>query len=220
MRHFLFIALLFPSVALGQWKEGFNARDTSGYCTDPADTQYFRMQGNDGGDIYPVTRNGVTFGATGNIGDPRRNRNASVDCRLAGSMSRANNTASPGVVRVDLPSAGQYTFRLAMGQEGSQSAIANNRVQIYDDTTLLLTVDDASIASNHFTDATGVERTSAADWVTNNASVTLTFATTTFFLKFGYGDGSTSGTTVVSHWNLEQVQSHNPAIIFRGLGDL
>ena len=46
--------------------------------------------------------------------------------------------------------------------------------------------------TDKYKDATGVERTSSADWVTNNASITKTFATT--ILRVKMGDGALEGT--------------------------
>ena len=209
MKRFALLALLLvPTVADAQWKEGFNFRDTLAYCTDPTDSQIACYTSGVGCDSpYPTTAGGVTFGANNNSGDNKRDRDAGIDCRLAGISFQQNNSASKNDFRVDLPASGVYNFRLAMGSGGGFSAGANQKMEVYDsdDATVLLTVTDASVAADHWVDAGGTERTSASDWVTNNASVQLTFSGTAAYIKWGYGDGSTSGNTCMSHFELEQV---------------
>ena len=192
------------TTTVAAYKEGFNLRDTLAYCTDPTDTQILCYTSGVGCDSpYPTTAAGATFGATTNSGDNKRDRSAAIDCRLAGVSFQENNAAAPNIVRVDLPQTGNYLFRMAMGQGGGFTAGANQKAVLKDNTNVLATITDASVAADHWVDATGVERTSASDWVTNNAPLTVTFTTTTAFLEWGYGDGSTSGNTFMSHFSFE-----------------
>lgn len=213
----LSVVLLLINDVEAQWKEGFNFRDTLAYCTDPTDSQILCYTSGVGCDSpYPTTAGGVTFGATNNTGDNKRDRDNAVDCRLAGISFQENNAVTQNIVQVDLPAAGNYKFRLAMGDPTGGDV--NYRAQVYDNTTLLATINDASCASGAFVDATGVERTSAADWVSNNAEATYTFATTTAFVKWGHGDGSTSGNTFMSHFQFEQVPASDTKAKLSTLG--
>src|SRR5205809_595690 len=89
------------------WDKGFNFRDSIGYVTDGTNETYVR----DTGDVYPVTRNAVTFGWNSNLGGA--DRNSAIDRRLAGL-----NYSSPGTsftFQVDLTAPGTYDISLALG---------------------------------------------------------------------------------------------------------
>lgn len=195
---------LFPSIADADVK-GFNFRDTAGYCTDPANTTYWLVTTGAGGDNYPTTRNGIDFGTypSGSVGDNRRDRTAAIDCRLAGVTFKANDAATPNTLRVDLPATGDYVFCLAMGDAFNTGT--NQKVQVFDDAAGFTAITDASTVGGAFVDATGVERTSAGDWVTNNACVTYTFTTQIAYIKYGVGDGVTAGNTFLAHFSLDEV---------------
>src|SRR5271167_3917766 len=83
--------------AAAQWQQGFDFRSTKTFVTDPAGSTYVLST-----TAYPTTVNGVTFGwvKTSLVG--ARNRNASLDPRLAG-INYATNGA-PATFYVDLPS--------------------------------------------------------------------------------------------------------------------
>lgn len=208
----LTLFLIWPNDSDAQWIKGFNFRDSSGYCTDPANHTYFlSLDGGGSGDGYPTTRNTVTFGQTSTQGDSRRDRDSGLDCRLAGVTFKANSDATPGVFQVDLPATGDYIFCLAAGDAFNVGT--NTKIQVFDNTSGFSAITDASVAGGAFMDATGVERADAATWVSSNACVTYTFTTTTAVVKVGYGDGSTSGNTYLAHFSLEQVAADNLPIL-------
>jgi hypothetical protein len=100
------------------WDKGFNFRQTSGFVTDGANETYVLS-----GDSYPATRNGVTFGwEDAPSGD--RDRNSGIDRRLAG-MNFVSSAAGASAYRfrVDLPAAGDYAVRLAIGDEANGSNV-------------------------------------------------------------------------------------------------
>ena len=102
------------------------------------------------------------------------NRNAAIDARLAGT--HGFDAGSVATYRIDLPSPGSYTIRIAAGSATTAWRVS---ADLYDGATLLRTlVTDQAISSGQFVDATDTLRTDAADWVSNNASITETFATT------------------------------------------
>ncbi len=179
-------------------EKGINFRATAGYVTDPATDTYSL------GEAYPTTRGGVTFGWATNKTAQSRDRSAGL-VRLGGIVFHTNG-ASTTTFRVDLPSAGTYRIRLAAGDTAAAQA---QRILIKDNTTTLATL-AASTPANQWMDATGVVRTSYSDWTSNNASVDLTFSTTTLILECGDAGGSGSNATSLSHFQFESVGDSTP----------
>jgi hypothetical protein len=160
------------------WDKGFNFRFSFDFVTDPADHTYVVSN------TYPVTRNAVTFGFE-QPPSAGRDRNSGVDARLAGINYRAAPTQAD--FRVDLPAAGQYLIRLAMGDQANPQTVY---WQFLDTTTVLATYGELTTTGGaYFYDASGVERITVADWVSNNASQTYTFATTILRLRIGFTSG-------------------------------
>lgn len=192
-KFFNIILTLLILLFLGGWTDaGINFRDTSGFVTDGTNETYSL------GVAYPETRGGFTFGWTDGLGGDRsRDRNAAIDRRCAGG-NFTNSTGSQDrvtIFQLDI-APGTYDIRLAAGDFDNPHT--NAKIEIYDDTTLKATITDASTAADHYVDATGVERTSSSDWVTNNAKLTLTFASTKLILKTGTTTTS-SDTTFLAH---------------------
>lgn len=161
----------------------FNFRATSGFVTDTSPCIYVRDE------AYPTTfSNGATGGWEQTSIDGPRDRNAAIDARLAG-LVRAINAGTPETrnFRVDLPSTGAYDLNLAVGDAsfGWANNGENPFASFVDTTTTLFTVvaGDTGITAEQFYDATGVKRTSAANWVSNQATKTLTFSTTILRVK-------------------------------------
>lgn len=193
------------------WDVGFFFRDTQGYCaSDPSYGTYARSQDSGTGDVYDTSRvvNGQTvhFGTTGgNPGDSRRNRDSGL-CSLGlagktqmGNASSINGVPAPARWRVDLPHTGDYDIRLAIGEAAGFQSPTNQKVRIYDNTTLKATITYlGTLTAGHYVDANGVEHNSAAAWAASNSSVRLNFTTTTLFMDYGYGDGVTDGITNVA----------------------
>lgn len=153
------------------WDKGFNFRGTSGFVTDGANETYVLLA-----DTYPQTRNTVTFGWTG-APYSSEDGSASDDRRLAGQ-----NTIDPGhteTFRVDLPSAGAYTVRLAMGHHTYGAGAPGMEIVIKDDTTALLTIGPHPTTAANYYDAADASYSAAAWPGSNTASGSLTFATTT-----------------------------------------
>src|SRR5271166_3645120 len=163
---FLLLAASLPAGA--QWQQGFDFRNTSTFVTDPSGDSYVLPT-----TAYPTKNNGVTFGWVKASSTQGRNRNASLDPRLAG-VNFANN-GSPATFYVDLPSAGTYSLSLALGDAGYQACWVQCQVQFLDGNTLLATVSVGSTKLGYFYDAHG-NNWSAAAWPGSNLSqqVTLT----------------------------------------------
>src|SRR5690349_3422013 len=96
-------------VAATAFSAGLNCRATSGFVTDAAPDTYCLAT-----DAYPVTRGGITFGYDSLTNIDARDRNSGVDPQLAGLNFIVNSGASV-TLRLDLPSTGNYSIRLAMG---------------------------------------------------------------------------------------------------------
>lgn len=176
---------------------GFNFRGTSGYVTDGTNESPVL------GEAEPHTySNGATGagwnGASSNISD----ENSSADRRLAGV-----NFVTPGSDAnfvLTLPAAGTYRIAMALGDQ--VNPIGPFTCEVWDGSgsgTLLATIvsSGSTGGAHHYFDATGVERSSDADWLANNATVDLTFATTTFWLQF-HGLG---GYAEIAHLRVQDV---------------
>ncbi len=191
----LLTALSLPTWA--QWDKGFNFRATSGYVTDGAGQTYSI------GAAYPETRNSVTFGWSADISsggtNQCRDRNNGIDARLAGMCFDSQNQVV--YFRVDLPSTGQYTIHLALGDNVNPQT---HRVTIRDTTTTLATISGSS-SSNFYLDATGASYDNVG-WPTMETGVTFTFSTTQ--LRIYIGDGTNN--TTLAHLRVVQASTARP----------
>jgi hypothetical protein len=223
MKKLYLLLLILASASIdsaeAQWIKEFNFRNTSGYCTDGANATYaLCINGAVTGDAYPVTRNSVTFGFDPSVFTDCRTDQEVANCdKLAGRHFR-NNNGTQTTFRVDLPNAGTYRIRLALGDNWYSRS--NLTVQVYDNATLKRTVSCASTTPGQFCDATGTVRANAATWISANAAVEDTFATTTFFLKIGTASAS-SDETAIAHLSIEEVTSSTPTFaVFQAIGAL
>ena len=186
--------LLAPPVASSQsvpWQAGFDFRATQTFVNDPANNFVLGA-----GTPYPSTANGVTFGWTNNpsLKLQTRNRNASLDPRLAGINFVPNNVA-PAVFRVDLPSAGTYGVRLALGDASYAQCSSGCRVELRDGNTSLFALTVTGLAAGQFADANG-NVWSAANWPSSNNQRSITMSGTQLTVLIGANDGITDNTTL------------------------
>lgn len=186
---------------------GINFRATSGYVTDPTDSIYCL------GDPYPVTRNTVTTGQAVTFGwlesdatTPKdlaaytRDRDAGISPKLAGVNFKIG--ADLYIFRIDLPASGLWTVRVAAGDADSSNDVDWDILNS-DASTVLLSQAEASVTTGNWKDATGVTRTSSADWVSNNASADITLSGTACYLRMNV----TTNATLMSHINFSQAAS-------------
>lgn len=174
---------------------GFNFRQTVGFVTDVAPAVFI---GASSTYLYPFSAGGQNVGWDSTADIDSRNRLNTNDARLAGIVFEANNGAAAKVFRLDLPAAGTYNIRVALGDASASQTI---RWELLDNTTQLALINNVTTsAANRFLDATGVERTNA-NWAANNVAITKTFATTTLFFKIG---GSSAGnSSTIAHFYIE-----------------
>lgn len=164
--------------------QGIAFRSTTGFVTDssPDDCESSTANtsaGNVSANSYPrTTAQGNTVGwELGTNQLITRDRNAG-DGRMAGKHQ--GNDAS---FRIDLPSAGDYDIRVACGESSYSTPTV---LSLLDTSTSLGSLTTGSTSAGaRWKDATDVERTSASDWNTNNASVSKTFATTICRFRMG-----------------------------------
>jgi hypothetical protein len=152
-------------------------------------------------DTYGTTRtpNGgggdFTFGWESGTIDGR-NRSEVVDVRLRGI-----NFSVDGTFRVDLPGAGTYSVRLAIGD--ATTAHTNVRVRIYDNASLLTTLGPSATTGGSFRDATYTEYT-AANWPASNTLATgLVFASAIFKIRIDSSDDN----GVIAHLYMTRTSS-------------
>lgn len=191
----LFSLMLWASSLYG-WSACINFRATSGYVTDPAGCTYALSRGSGHDSAYPISRGGFTFGWLDTNQFDANRSTSPTNKNLAGI--NYNNTGSNSDFRIDLPSAGNYTITIALGDYSFGQT--NTGAKLYDNTTLLATIGPTNTSAGHFLDATGADITDATY---PGASITKTFATTTFIIRlpsadFGSGTQAIATVTIAS----------------------
>ena len=170
------------------WQQGFDFRNTSTFVTDPpGDTYVLPTTG------YPTKGSGVTYGWVNTSLVYGRDRNATLDPRLAGVNFASNG--SPATFYVDLPSPGAYNLSLALGDAGFQSCWVQCQIQFLDGSTVLATVAGGSINLANFYDATG-KIWPAAQWPTNNLSQQVTLTGSRLTVVVGTSNASGDDTPI------------------------
>lgn len=154
---------------------------TSGYHSGHDGDTYVET----GANAYPYPSGlGYDVGFTSLASLQFRNNSTSVDHRLGGDVRTPSWTVT--TYRIALPSTGDYDIALALGTMNTSPSRVS--AKMYDNTTQFgATIGPYSAGSGVFYDATNTQRTSATDWVSNNALVTRTFTSTTFNLEFQGG---------------------------------
>lgn len=182
---------------------GFNFRDSSGFVTDGSGESAVVS----GSLAYPTTfSNGVTAGWEAGPEMQSRDNDNTVDRRFAGVHFIDPGHGSQRTWRIDLASSGTYDIRLAQGHYFFPSG--DDYLEILDTSNTLSTpIDDSNgHTEDQWYDATGVLRTSIADWVSNNAAATLAFSTTIMRFAIGRASGS-AGPSPVAHIFFESIGS-------------
>jgi hypothetical protein len=174
--------------------QGINFRQNSSFVTDGTGENVELQQGaND----YPrTTPQGNTVGwESGGLSINTRDRNASLDRRLAGLHF---NISASSDFRIDLPSSGSYNIRLAAGDNDGPQEV---NVTLYDGTTSLGVLSSGTTGgAAHFKDATNTDYTAAA-WPGSNTAVTKSFSTT--IARFRLNPSSSGSPNVISHVYVE-----------------
>ena len=180
--------------------KGFNFRATLGFVTDGANELFV----NEAFGAYPQSKtiDGDTFDCgweTAPAGGNSRDRNAGVDARLAGIVFTNTAAGVDPIFRIDLPSAGDYAIRLAMGDATGTN---NQKCEIRDTTTALITLGESATSAEQFYDASLALRSSAANWVSFQVEVTKTFTTTIFRLVL---QRPAANAATLAHFAIKQI---------------
>lgn len=179
-------------------QQGLNFRATSGFVTDISPAT-FQVTGSIN---YPFTSpqgNAIGVETISGSGIGTRDRNASLDARLAGINFQNNDGSSFAVYRIALPLAGTYNIRLAAGDASGQ---ANVSILLKDSATTFATITGTTSAANRWFDATNVERTNIT-WPTSNVILSRTFTSTIFRIQVGPLSAAFSNT--IAHVSIESV---------------
>lgn len=176
---------------------GFDFRATAGYVTDPANTQFVSDSPSYNGSNSCTGNQTVICGWEGSV-NGARDRNAAIDARLAGIVFIDNNSGRT-CFRVDLPAAGTYSIRVALGDAGNGQT---NQLLIQDASSVLATIGaPTATATAHFLDATGTDY-SAAAWPGSNSAVSLTFSTTIFRACLGADNGDSGTNSAIAYLSI------------------
>jgi hypothetical protein len=179
---------------------GLNFRLTSGFVTDGTNESYVLAS-----DTYPTTRGGLTFGWDSAVSS--RDRSAVIDRRLAGIHFVAGNAGR--TFRIDLTASGSVSVHIAYGDHSGGNN--NQKWQIYDNVTQLSTHGPTNVSAANYLDASGTNRTEAA-WPAGETAESLTFSSTTFFIKPNSG---TADSQTLAHLRVVQAASGGSTIVFR-----
>ena len=184
---FVFV-LLAAGSALASWQQGFDFRNSANFVADPTGDTYVLAS-----TAYPTKVNGTTFGWVKTSPVSGRDRNASLDPRLAGINFVSNG--APATFDVDLPSPGTYSLSLALGDAGYQQCWVQCQIQFFDGSTLLATVTGGTVPLGYFYDAQG-NKWSASAWPANNLTQQVTLAGTRLTVVVGTSKATGDATPI------------------------
>jgi len=191
-------ATLTLTVTGSGWAQGFDFRNTTTLVTDPpGDTAVIQAS------LYPTTGLLTTYGWLFTATFGTRDRNKSIDPRLAG-INYANN-GTPTAFYVDLPAPGTYNLSLAMGDAGSSQCGTRCQIQFLDGANVLATVTGGPTNLGYFYDAQG-KNWSAAQWPANNVSQQVTLVGTQLTVLVGTNQ-NTGDVTPIAYLGLTQVSN-------------
>lgn len=200
---FGFLALLLSVVPAYAWDEvGLNFRASEIFVSDGAEECFITHTDAYSG-VTPLCTSGgddVFAGFTAGTNIDSRDRDSAIDARLAGQAHDNESQTDITTIRLDLPTGGKTdcTIRSAHGDVNG-SLGKTTFVRFCDGAcgTPIATIDAAGGDANEWHDATGVLRTSVANWTGANAAITHTF--TNSYLTVEISDADTDTYTPISH---------------------
>ena len=180
------------------WAVGFDFRNSAGFVKDPPGASGVTLTS-----IFPTEGELATYGwsYTATIG--ARDRNRSIDPRLAG-MNYVNN-GTPGAFYVDLPGPGTYNLSLAMGDAGYPQCGTRCQVQFLDGNNILATVSKGPTNLGYFYDMQG-NNWSASAWPASNVSQQVTLVGTQLTVLVGTNQ-YTGDITPIAYVGVAQVSA-------------
>ena len=180
------------------WQQGFDFRASAEFVTDPpgATDVIFST-------VYPTKGTLTTYGWSYTANFVTRNRDNSIDPRLAG-VNYVNN-GSPQAFYVDLPAPGTYNVALAMGDAGYPQCAVRCQIQFLDGADVLATLNSGPTNLGYFYDMQG-NNWSESQWPTMNVSQQLTLTGTQLTVLLGTSQ-YTGDTTPIAYLGLTQVST-------------
>ncbi len=188
------------------WQQGFDFRAAAGFVTDPPGATDVLSS-----TIYPMKGTITNYGWSYKANFVTRNRDKSVDPRLAGVNFVYNGT--PATFYVDLPAPGTYSLSLALGDEGYPQCATHCQIQFLDGGNVLATLVEGPTNLGYFYDMQG-NNWSAADWPTNNVSQQVTLVGTQLAVQVGTTQ-NTGDTTAIAYLGVTQI-STGPTFALQG----
>jgi hypothetical protein len=180
---------------------------------DPSNYDAEIYSAGSGGSNYPRTSsqgNSVGWESIVNNNLLTADRSSGSVVHLKGITYINNSSGVYANYRITLPATGSYRIRLALGDADNGQTI---RARLYDDATEFADISGATGGgTENYLDATGVERTTQADWVSNNAYVDRTFASTIFRLRLGE-HASASGSSTIAAIYIESLSGDTSAAL-------
>jgi len=154
----------------GGFFASFNFRASEGYVSDGINETFV------GADLYPTTRDGLTFGWE-TLPEGRRDRDDTADRRLVGMHFTRDFTAK---FRVDLPASGTYLVSTA-GHDATY-IVSEVVATILDDTTALANLDSTSAGFSPSAEVWTQDNVAVAEgiWTSSPTATTFAFGSTIF----------------------------------------
>ncbi len=180
------------------WQQGFDFRASAGLVTDPPGDTYVIYS-----TVYPTTGTLTTYGWSYTANFVTRDRNNSIDPRLAGVNYVTNG--SPQAFYVDLPAPGTYNVALAMGDAGNPQCTVRCQIQFLDGENVLATLNTGPTNLGYFYDMQG-NNWSESQWPAMNVSQQLTLTGTQLTVLLGTSQ-YTGDNTPIAYLGLTQVST-------------
>ncbi len=180
------------------WQQGFDFRASAGFVTDPPGDTYVIYS-----TVYPTTGTLTTYGWSYTANFVTRDRDNSIDPRLAGVNYVSNG--SPQAFYVDLPAPGTYSLNLAMGDAGNPQCTVRCQIQFLDGENVLATLNTGPTNLGYFYDMQG-NNWSESQWPTMNVSQQLTLTGTQLTVLLGTSQ-YTGDNTPIAYLGLTQVST-------------
>jgi hypothetical protein len=179
----------------------YNLRASLPFVVDPAGSV-----GALSGEAFPTVRSGLTFGSVFGPGFAGGNRDRKADnpAQLAGTWSDSDAPGTYEELVVDLTpfgGPGVYKVGAAMGEPFAGLG-GPARIRVYDDTALLLDVEVADTAANHFRDLHD-NYWDVSEWLARQVPFALTFETSMLVVRLG--QASATGHSKVNCVSVQRV---------------
>ena len=178
---------------------GFNFRATPGFVQDGQHETYVLNS-----DSFPTERKGLVFGYSGG-GATARDRNSSIDRRLAGMHFVANAATNRSYFRIKLPEGpGVYEVRFALGDAGFSTDDVHFELQSERNAAYRIFDFPDAISSNQYWGADEILHTSPTAWVANNQPIILNITSSILTTQLA-SEEVTIGSSTLAHLSLRKI---------------